>query len=254
MTAERGRPVRRVAALYDIHGNLPALEAVLAEVHAAEPDLIVVGGDVAPGPLVEGCMDLLLDLGRPALFLHGNGDRDVLTVHRGGTPERVPEAYRGMMRWVADRLAPDHLDAIASWPRTVQVDVAGLGPVLFCHATPRDDNELFTARTSEDRLRPAFAGVDEEVALVVCGHTHVPFDRSVDGLRVVNAGSVGMPFGPPEAAWLLVGPDVEPRRTSYDLDAAAARLESSGYPPEFDVRNPPSAEAMTEAFEAAALR
>ena len=104
----------------------------------------------------------------------------------------------------------------------------GLGDVLFCHATPRSDLEIFTRLTAEDRLFPAFAGVD--AAVVVCGHTHMPFDRTVRGIRVVNAGSVGMPFGEPGADWLLLGPDLWPRHLRYDFEAAAARIRASAYP------------------------
>ena len=110
----------------------------------------------------------------------------------------------------------------------MRLHVRGLGDVLFCHGTPRSDVEIFTRLTAEERLFPAFEGVD--AAVVVCGHTHMPFDRTVRGIRVVNAGSVGMPFGDPGAYWLLLGPDVSPRHQRYDLEAAAARIRASDYP------------------------
>jgi diadenosine tetraphosphatase ApaH/serine/threonine PP2A family protein phosphatase len=101
--------------------------------------------------------------------------------------------------------------------------------VLFCHATPRNDTELFTRATPDDRLLPVFAGVD--AALVVCGHTHMQFDRMIGSLRVVNAGSVGMPFAPPRGAyWLLLGPGVQLRRTDYDFKGAAARIRETTFP------------------------
>jgi diadenosine tetraphosphatase ApaH/serine/threonine PP2A family protein phosphatase len=132
-----------------------------------------------------------------------------------------------------------------------------LGEVLFCHATPRNDTEIFTRSTGEDRLAPVFAGVD--AAVVVCGHTHMQFDRAVGALRVVNAGSVGMPFAAPGAYWLLLGPEVELRHTPYDLEAAARRIRGTSYPQaeDFAARNvlrPPSADEMLERFSAAELR
>jgi hypothetical protein len=104
----------------------------------------------------------------------------------------------------------------------------GQRQVLFCHATPRSDTELFTRLTPEERLVPAFEGLD--VALVVCGHTHMQFDRTIGTTRVHNAGSVGMPYGEPGAYWLLLGPTVQCRRTDYDRKQAAARIRATGYP------------------------
>jgi diadenosine tetraphosphatase ApaH/serine/threonine PP2A family protein phosphatase len=137
------------------------------------------------------------------------------------------------VRWQARQLRPDDERLLASWPRTLQVEVRGLGAVLFCHASPRDENELFTRLTPEERLLPVFAGLD--VPLVVCGHTHMQFDRLIGSTRVVNAGSVGMPFGEPGAFWLLLGPEVQLRRTDYDLEAGAGQIRATDYPqaPEF---------------------
>ncbi|MFN2572148.1 MAG: metallophosphoesterase, partial [Gemmatimonadales bacterium] len=106
--------------------------------------------------------------------------------------------------------------------------IGGLGEVMFCHATPRNNTEIFTRLTPEDRLLPVFEGVG--AAVVVCGHTHMQFDRMVGDIRVVNAGSVGMPFGAPGADWLLLGPDIELRHTDYDLTGAAERIRNTEYP------------------------
>ena len=217
-----------VAAIYDIHGNLPALEAVLDEVAAARVDAIVVGGDVLPGPMPKECLDRLFDLGLPTHFIHGNGESAALQVLRGEVPEKVPEAFRPAVQWSAEQLPDEYRDAIARWPLTFRLSIDGLGEVLFCHATSRNDTELITRLSPDERLREVFPGFHNIVA--VCGHTHMQFDRTVDSLRVVNAGSVGMPFGEPGAHWLLLGPDVQLQRTSYDLQAAAERLRASGFP------------------------
>ncbi len=243
--------IARVAALYDVHGNLPAFEAVLADVRAAEVDCVVVGGDMVPGPMPAESLALLRALDLPVRCIRGNGDREVLAWMRGEETTSVPAPVRPLVEWTAAQLRPEDERMLAAWPATLRLRVHGLGDVLFCHATPRSDTELFTRRTSEARLLPLLAGAG--AATVVCGHTHMQFDRTVGATRVVNAGSVGMPFGEPGAHWLLLGPDVELRRTSYDLEGAAARIRRTSYPGagEFARRHvlePPSEEAMLAAL------
>lgn len=247
----------RVAALYDIHGNLPALEAVLRGIRRANVDQVVVGGDVLPGPMPRETLASLLDLDIPVQFIQGNGDRVVLAQMAGRESSEVPEQFREVIRWVARQLDPGHARLLASWPETLRVEIPGWGEVLFCHATPRNDIEIFTRLTPEDRLRPIFEPLG--VSLVVCGHTHMQFDRTIGTIRVVNAGSVGMPFGEPGAHWLLLGPDVRLRHTSYDLANAAERIRDTSYPHavEFAARNvlhPPSEGEMLEAFTRSELR
>jgi len=246
-----------VAAVYDIHGNLPALEAVLEDIRLAKVDRILVGGDVLPGPMPRETIECLLNLDLPAQFIHGNGDREVLARMRGIETGGVPEKFRGVIDWTAQQLQPEHERLLASWPSTLQLDIEGLGTVLFCHATPRNDTEVFSRNTPEGRLLPVFAGVQADV--VVCGHTHMQFDRKVGATRVLNAGSVGMPFGQPGADWLLLGPSVEFRHTSYDLARAAARIRQTGYPQAEDfvqhnILQPPSEKDMLEAFSRVELR
>ena len=242
---------KRVAALYDIHGNLPALEAVLREVRDEDVDEIVVGGDVMPGPMPKEALEALLDLNMKVQFIQGNGDRVVLDQMRGTQSDEVPLAFRDVIRWVAAHLTQGDKHLLASWSKTLRLEIPGLGNVLFCHATPRSDVELFTKLTPEEPLIRVFD--NQDAAVVVCGHTHMQFDRTIGRIRVVNAGSVGMPFGEPGAYWLLLGPDIELRRTAYDLDAAAARVRKTSYPQaeEFASRNilqPPSEAQMLAAF------
>ncbi|MDX1500742.1 MAG: metallophosphoesterase family protein [Thermoanaerobaculia bacterium] len=249
----------RVAALYDVHGNLPALEAALEEIGREGFDRVVVGGDVVFGPMPVRSLARLTELETPARFLVGNTDREVVARRQGRETKWYrgqPEARRAQLDWVAGRLDDDGARTIGSWPATVELEIDGLGRVLFCHATPRNDVEIFTRLTSEAVLLPVFAGVD--AALLVCGHTHMQFDRRVGGLRVVNAGSVGMPFGPPGAYWLALGPGVELRRTEYDLDRAARRVRATGFPgaAEFASRQilePPTERQMLDLFGPAEL-
>jgi predicted phosphodiesterase len=250
----------RVAVLSDIHGNLPALEAVLADVRQEHVDGVIVPGDIFPGPMPAETLAALLDLGLPLHFVHGNGDREVLARVNGIETDwymKAPEQWRAPIRWTAERLPPGHKTMLAGWPLTCRVDVPGLGIVFVCHATPQSDVDIFTRLTREDLVRPVFEGID--AALVLCGHTHMPFDRTIGTLRVVNAGSVGMPFGEPGADWLLLGPDVEFRRTMYDLERAADRIRATSYPMADDfasnyVVKPPTEAAMLEAFTAATFK
>jgi predicted phosphodiesterase len=247
----------RIAALYDIHANLPALEAVLQEIGDVGVDMIVVGGDVVPGPMPRETIAALLALPGPVQFIQGNGERDVMTMAAGVDTHTVPEQARDIVRWTSDVLSPADLSWFEEWPQTVRIVIPGVGDVLFCHATPRSDREIFTVRTPEQPLLPIFDAA--AAAVVICGHTHMQFDRKVGQTRVANAGSVGMPFGNPGAYWALLGTDVELRRTTYDLTAAADRIRASDYPhaSEFaagNVERPPAEGTMLELFEGAGLR
>lgn len=247
----------RVAALYDIHGNLPALEAVLTHVRRASVDLIVIGGDVFPGPMPRETLACLRAIEQPVRFIRGNGDRVVAMMSRGEEPAEVPPSYRAPIAWVAAQLDADDAGAIDAWPATERVSVDGVGEVLFCHATPGNDTEIFTALTDEAKLLPVFASATADV--VVCGHTHMQFDRRVGDVRVVNAGSVGMPFDEAGAYWLLLGPEIQLQRTTYDLEAAATRVRATAYPgaEEFAQRHilhPPSARETAEQFSKIELR
>lgn len=247
----------RVAALYDIHGNLPALGAVLADVRAAGVDAVVVGGDVLPGPMPSETLACLTDLPWSVHFLRGNGDRVVAACLAGGDITEVPPAFRDSIVWTAEQLEAQQRLLVASWPATVERELPGLGRTIFCHATPRSDVECLTRTTLEARALPAFAGVAADT--VICGHTHMQFDRLIRQYRVVNAGSVGAPFaGPPGAYWLLLTDGVHLRRTTYDVSTAAAALRRSGFPhvEELAVRyviNPPAEHESLRMFAAAEL-
>lgn len=209
----------RVAALSDIHGNLPALEAVLADVEHEGVDTIVVAGDTVSGPWPVEVFELLRDVG--ARIVRGNADRLVL--------ER-DDGHLGA--WSAERLGAERLAAVAVWPLTLGLDVDGLGEALVCHATPYSDDPIYTRITPDDALIKLLGPV--EAAIVVCGHTHMQYDRLLTGgLRVVNPGSVGLPYeGRRGAFWATLGPDVEFRETEYDVDAAADAIRALGAPVE----------------------
>ena len=238
----------RVAALYDVHANLPALEAVLAEVDAGT---ILVGGDAVLGPMPKETLRLLRDRG--ATFIRGNCDREV------ATPGEGEELWTRRARWAHEQLDDEELAFLRDLRHPLPMEIDGLGEVLFCHGSPRSDEEILTAITPPKRLDPILDGVSQN--LVVCGHTHAQFDRLVGDRRLVNAGSVGMAYEgePGIAAWALLGPTVELRRTPYDVEAAAALVRDTGFPEADELVNqallhPPSAEEVTAHFESLAER
>ena len=211
----------RVAALADVHGNLPALEAALQEVEDEEPDLIVFCGDVASGPMPAETIALLMTVGR-ARFVRGNADRGLVDEFDGAPPSQMPGPFA---EWCAGQITREQRDFLASFEERVTVDgVDGVGRVVFCHATPRNDVDVMTVETPFERVRVLTSGVDAD--MIVCGHTHMQFDRTLDGLRIVNAGSVGMPYGMVGAFWAMLGPGLRLRRTDYDREAAARRIRS----------------------------
>jgi len=211
---------RRVAAISDIHGNLPALDAVLSEAEESEPDLVVFCGDVALGFLEPETIDRLRDLPFEKRFVLGNCDRDMAAAGR-------PDPERGAF--------------LATFERTVTVEIEGLGPVLFCHGTPRSENEILTEATPSDVFAAALDGVDATV--VVGGHTHMQFVRGVGARVFVNAGSVGRPYGESGAFWALLGPSIALRSTVYPLEEAAARLAGTEWADHAAAANTPRARA-----------
>jgi predicted phosphodiesterase len=223
-----GTDVRaRVAVLSDIHGVLPALEAVLAEPDVRAADAIVLTGDLAAGPQPVPTLDLLESLGDRAVWVRGNADRELVRLRTvPGADVPYPES-----RWAATQLRADQVARLAALPLSVTMPVAGLGRVLFCHATPRDDEEVVLVDSALDRWAQVLAGLDDDVTTVVCGHTHMPYVRLAHRRLVVNPGSVGMPYGAAGAHWALLGDGVSLRRTAFDPDAACASIAAgSAYP------------------------
>ena len=113
----------RVACLYDVHANLPALEAVLADVREARADRVVFGGDVLPGPMPRECLDLMDSLDIPAEFIIGNGDRETAAAASGTMSAVIPEFFRDAMRWNAAQLTPRDFEVIGAWPLTIQMAI-----------------------------------------------------------------------------------------------------------------------------------
>ena len=191
---------------------------MLAEVQHEAPDLIVFCGDLTWGPLPEETLALVRGL--DARFVRGNADR--MLVSPG---QEESERHRFLLERHDQRAR----EFLSRFEEAVVVDVDGLGPTRFCHGSPRSDIELVTEETPVERVRELLESVPEGV--VVTAHTHVSYDRVVDGTRLLNPGSVGLPYeGRPGAYWALLGPEVEHRRTEYDLDAAEARFREGENP------------------------
>lgn len=246
----------RIAALYDIHANAAALRAVLDELAKERVDAVVVGGDVLPGPQPRATLDCLRGLRWPTYFLMGNGDREVLATYAGQPNRKLPEGVQQELAWCARQLKPSDVEWMASWPASQTLEGAA-GPVYFCHATARNDTEIFTTHTPSEAVQRAFASV--EASLIVCGHTHLPFDRSTGRSRLINAGSVGIPFGDRRASWLLLGEEPALRATRFDVEPVIEEARAAGCPDGADsalrwIAEPPSAETMLARFAPAELK
>jgi diadenosine tetraphosphatase ApaH/serine/threonine PP2A family protein phosphatase len=195
----------RVAALYDVHAMPVPLAAVLDEVAAEGVDRVVFGGDLIYGPCPREAVELARAV-ESASFVRGNADR---------SPHE----------WEREHVAAETLEWLAALPATVSCD-----GVLYCHAAPGDDKLLVSADTPAEAIEDAYANVSEPV--IVIGHTHHQFDRRVAGRRLVNAGSIGMPYEDEVAAFWALLVDGEPsfRRTAFDVDRAVAEVRASGWP------------------------
>ena len=215
----------RVLALYDIHGNVDALEAVLADPLAARADVVLVGGDAVPGPFAAATLDRLEALDVPVRWIRGNGEREVAEAAADGFEPAAGDLAAQTAARSAAELGAERARRVGEAPLTFVLD-----GVLFCHASPRRDDEMLTRLSSPERWAAALDGVRARV--VVGGHTHQQDDRRVGDVRFLNAGSVGLPYeGDGAARWLWID-DGRPelRSTPYDAAAAGARMLAAGWP------------------------
>jgi predicted phosphodiesterase len=217
----------RVAALYDIHGMLVPLQAVLPELEREGVDAVLIGGDAVAGPQPTETLELLRSLELPTHWIRGNGERalgpDAGDAVVGG------ESAEAALHFTSSRFSEEDRGWLVRLPETLKLEVDGLGETLFCHASPRNDLDIVTPGTPDARFETLLQDVDERV--VVAGHTHMQLDRTFAGTRWINPGSVGMPYeGEVAAFWAILGPDVEMRRTPFDTERSAEALLASGWP------------------------
>lgn len=221
--------VSSVAVLSDIHGMLPSLERVLAEPAVRAAELIIVAGDHTWGPQPAEVLDRLVGLGDRAVLIRGNADRELLQMAAGMD---IGLDHDPLSVWGAAQLTDGHRRLLEQMPESLTLDVDGFGPVLFCHATPRDDEEVVLVDSRPARWDEVLADVDDTVTTIVCGHTHMPFTRLAGTRLVVNPGSVGLPYGRPGAHWALLAEGaVSLHRTVIDTDWLLDQVRAgSGYP------------------------
>jgi predicted phosphodiesterase len=205
-----------LALIYDVHGNLPALEAVLADAREQGADSYLVGGDVALfGPWPEATVARLQELA-PATWIRGNGERWT------ADPGSAPDAVRGATAAAREALGDALVEELAALPES-----AALGDdTRAWHGSPVSDVRSFTPDPGEDEAE-LLDGVAEQ--RLIFGHTHLPFRRrsTVGGVELVNPGSVGMPFdGDHRAAYALLAGDgtVTHRRVAYDHPSVPVAL------------------------------
>jgi putative phosphoesterase len=217
----------------DVHGVLPVLDEMLRDPVVAGADLIVVTGDHAAGPMPVETLDRFAELGDRVRLVRGNADRELVAVARDVDAGAADAP--AISTWAASRLRADQVRLLGGLPHPLTVEIEGFGPVLFCHGSPRDDDEVVLVDTRIERWREALADVDPAVRTVVCGHTHMPFVRLVDRRTVVNPGSVGMPYGSAGATWAhLHDGSVSLHRTAVDVERVGAALRSGSAFPAID--------------------
>lgn len=221
----------RIAALYDIHANLPATEATLHACREAGASAIVIGGDIAAGPLPADTLDILMALGTWAIPIQGRFDRDLVAAYdlrmQGKKQELL--AYSPLVQWASGRITGAHRDFLDKLPDHVVLSADELGDICFCHDVLAKGAAYVTSQTPEEELKELVSSLAQQI--VVVGGAHVSFTRRVGDHTIVGPGSVGMPYeDEPGAYWALIGPEVELRHTAYDLRHAASRIAHSGMP------------------------
>jgi predicted phosphodiesterase len=239
-------PVSRLVVIGDVHGNTVAFAAVLEEIRADPPDLVVVNGDLSWGAEPEAVLAMADGIAE-ALFVHGNAESALLRLIDAPDSERTE-----VEAWMVEQHSPQRIAEIERYAGAVSVTVDGLGRVFTCHGSPRGDQELVTPETPDERMRTLLDGIELDV--LVTAHVHLQFERQVAGITSMNAGSIGLQYGStPAAYWAEIGPEIHLRRTPYDLEEAERRARSSGIPATDRIvqtlREPPSAEEVIEHAE-----
>jgi len=215
-----------IAALYDIHGNATALESVLDELSQYNVNQVLIGGDLVWGPEPREVMDILMNYKDKFVFIRGNADREV--AYRYDTNNNLPEFVSVMNHWCADQLTTEQIDFLKGLQ-----DCFKTNDYLFIHGSPRSDEESIRKDTPKEEIVPMIEGTYENT--IICGHTHVQFDRRIDNKRIVNAGSIGLQSNAPGACWVMISDkDIELKVTQYDIKKASERILNSNCPYKMD--------------------
>lgn len=228
----------RIAALSDVHGNVTALETVLADVAREKPDHIVVAGDlVLNGPEPAAAVDALRDAaGTGASVIAGNTDVAVADFDYAAAfpwmTDGVPDAIAAAAEWAHDALGDERVEWLRALPseRRLRTDDDTL--VLVCHASPGSQTAGLDQNLDPSVTIERLARTDARV--IICGHTHLPEVRDLGFKVIVNAGSAGYVFdGDPTASWALIEIDegevrAEIRRTEFDTLSVANAISERG--------------------------
>lgn len=220
---------KSATVISDIHGMSTALEAVLAAEASDPSEVLIVAGDTAAGPQPNQVIDLLLQHTDRLLAISGNGDREIVEFHDDGTSASTNPLLEQEARQTTDQ----NVAWLRALPKTVELELAGFGRVHVCHATPQNDMDIALVDSRLSRWDEVFVDLAENVSTVILGHTHMPFQRLVDRRRVINPGSVGMPFGGAGAHWVRLRADgvIETHVTPVDVERALASLAATSSDP-----------------------
>jgi len=221
------------AVIADIHGNVPALEAVLADLERVNPDRVVVAGDfVNRGPESRAVLERLVPCGYSAIS--GNHDTWLSALSRGvGRPKEWDSSWWTPVRLAMAELTPEWVAWLEALPATLRLDLPGTAPVRIVHGSPRHSREGMGRMSPDDTIAEALAGIDER--LVIGAHIHYPFERSIGDRQVVVIGAVGCPFNGDINAqyglfhWEGAEWRFEHRSVPYDHQPLYAAWQTGGY-------------------------
>ncbi|PYZ94562.1 YfcE family phosphodiesterase [Salipaludibacillus keqinensis] len=225
----------KLAMISDIHGNEQALQAVLEDISNINASHIAVLGDLSyRGAKPKQCLDIIRGL--DAKVIKGNADEWIVRgVREGEVPSKALSMMQAEQGWAKGKLTEDDLLYLDQLPKTLEIPLSNQKQIFACHATPTSMFDVISDQASNDDYQ-TYVQANERADYYVYGHIHLPFMRSFSGKKVINTGSVGLPFdGDPRASYVVFDrsqkdAQVQFRRVQYDIERACHDLDAEEYP------------------------
>jgi putative phosphoesterase len=222
-----------LAILSDIHGNLPALEAVLADLTNFEIDHVIVPGDVINfGPFSRQTAELVIEKGWPVI--RGNNEFFLIDYKTPRAPNEWNDAVQfAPTAWLIQQFDRKLRTTIGAWPDALNLRFRDAPPILVCHGTSQSPWDSIYSTLTDEEIEKLLSSVEAD--FVICGHTHLPMDRQADKWRIFNPGSVGVPLdGLHSASYMILEGNQQGwrptfRRVPFDYEAVFDEFERSGY-------------------------
>jgi len=227
--------IMKLAILSDIHGNEQAFKSVLEDISKINVTHLVILGDISfRGAKPKQCLDLVKGL--DAKVIKGNADEWIVRgVQQGEVPEKALAMMQAEQSWAKSKLSDEDLHYLKSLPETLEIPLTNQIQLYACHATPTSLFDVISDQATNEEFLP-FIEANERANYYVYGHIHLPFTRQFSGKKIINTGSVGLPFdGDPRASYIVFDRtekdiQIQFRRVSYDVEQACQDLDDEGYP------------------------